>query len=104
MVMRCDMALHCCAGEAEQLCVGVITPKRWARRAVTRNAIRRQIYATGDAAQHALPAGMYLVRLRAMFAPAQFPSATSTALRRAVRAELLALWQRAAKRLGSAAP
>ena len=94
-------ALHCgAAGEAGQLCVGALTPKRWARRAVTRNAIRRQIYATG-AAQRTLPAGMYLVRLRAMFAPAQFPSASSLALRRAVRAELLALWQRAAARLGS---
>ena len=97
-------ALHHSAGDAAgALCVGALTPKRWARRAVTRNAIRRQIYATG-AAQHALPAGMYLVRLRAMFAPALFPSASSHALRRAVRAELLALWQRAAARLGSVTP
>ena len=96
-------ALHCSAGEAGTLCVGAMTPKRWARRAVTRNAIRRQIYATG-AAQHALPAGMYLVRLRAMFAPAHFPSASSPALRRAVREELTALWQRAAARLESVTP
>ena len=96
-------ALHCGAGDADVLCVGAMTPKRWARRAVTRNAIRRQIYATG-AAQRALPAGMYLVRLRAMFAPAHFPSASSPALRRAVRAELMALWQRAAARLGSTTP
>ena len=103
VVRTSHFALHHRAGKAGVLCVGVITPKRWARRAVTRNAIRRQIYATG-AAQRALPAGMYLVRQRAMFAPAHFPSASSPALRRAVREELLALWLRAAAHLGSAAP
>ena len=75
--------------------LGAMTPKRWARRAVTRNTIRRQIYAVGDNLTQPLNAGAHLVRLRAGFAPARFPSATSDALRRAVRAELLQLFAKA---------
>jgi ribonuclease P protein component len=74
--------------------LGAMTPKRWARRAVTRNAIRRQIYAVGENLDHPLSAGAHLVRLRSDFAPAQFPSACSDALKRAVRAELLQLFAR----------
>ena len=68
--------------------VGAMVPKRWARRAVTRNAIRRQIYAVCTELDPPLPAGAHLVRLRTAFAPRQFPSACSDALKRAVRAEL----------------
>ena len=74
--------------------LGAMTPKRWARRAVTRNTIRRQIYAVGDGLDVPLCAGAHLVRLRAAFAPAQFPSARSEALKRAVRAELVQLFER----------
>ena len=77
--------------------VGAMAPKRWARRAVTRNAIRRQIYAVAEDLAPPLAAGAYLVRLRATFSLAQFPSATSEALRRAVRAELLSLFARGRK-------
>ena len=70
-----------------------MVPKRWARRAVTRNAIRRQIYAVGADRLAALP-GARLVRQHAVFSLAQFPSATSTALKGAVRAELLELLAR----------
>jgi ribonuclease P protein component len=73
--------------------IGAMTPKRWARRAVTRNAMRRQIYAVGASLTPTLGAGAHLVRLRAAFAPAQFPSASSPALKRAVRAELLQLFE-----------
>ncbi|MDO5288396.1 MAG: ribonuclease P protein component [Pseudomonadota bacterium] len=72
--------------------LGAMAPKRWARRAVTRNTIRRQIYAVGADLEPPLTAGAYLVRLRAAFAPAQYPSATSAALRRAVRQELQQLF------------
>ena len=74
--------------------LGAMTPKRSARRAVTRNAIRRQVYALGP--QVNLPAeGMaYLVRLRAPYAREQFPSACSNALRHAVRTELTQLFER----------
>ena len=73
--------------------LGVLIPKRWAKRAVTRNAIRRQIYTTAPAAE-ALPAAAHVVRLRSAFDPKQFVSASSDALKRAVRAELLSLWSR----------
>jgi ribonuclease P protein component len=79
---------------ADAAWLGAMTPKRWARRAVTRNAIRRQIYAVGQTLTPPLHAGAHLVRLRAAFAPKQFPSACSDALKRAVRAELLQLFER----------
>ncbi|HMN19935.1 MAG TPA: ribonuclease P protein component [Ottowia sp.] len=67
--------------------LGALVPKRWARRAVTRNAIRRQVHALGAARLAALP-GAHLIRLRAAFPVDAFPSASSRALKRAVRAEL----------------
>jgi len=68
--------------------IGCVVPKRHARRAVTRSLLKRQI--RGLFSKHAgrLAAGQWLVRLRQPFAPAQFPSARSEALRRAVREEL----------------
>ena len=81
-------------GPADAAWLGAMTPKRWARRAVTRNAIRRQIYAVGENLIPPLKAGAHLVRLRSAFAPARFPSAASAALKRAVRAELLQLFAR----------
>ena len=75
--------------------LGAMAPKRWARRAVTRNAIRRQIYALGQQKAGGWPAGAWLVRLRAGFDRSQFPSASSTALKRAVRSELVRLFARA---------
>jgi ribonuclease P protein component len=79
---------------ADAAWLGAMAPKRWARRAVTRNAIRRQIYAVGEGLAVPLCAGAHLVRLRAAFAPAQFPSASSPALKRVVRAELVQLFER----------
>jgi ribonuclease P protein component len=79
---------------ADAVWLGAMAPKRWARRAVTRNTIRRQIYAVAENLLPPLRAGSHLVRLRAAFAPAQFPSARSDALKRAVRAELLQLFAR----------
>lgn len=73
--------------------IGAVLPKRWARRAVTRNLLRRQIYAVARALTPNQPPLALLVRLRAGFAPAQFPSAASAALRRSVRAELQQLLQ-----------
>jgi len=72
--------------------LGAIVPKRWARRAVTRNAIKRQIYTVSLDFEAALPAAAHVVRLRAGFDKAQFHSATSPALKQAVRAELQRLF------------
>ena len=81
----------------DELWFGAMVPKRWARRAVTRNLIKRQIYSI--AAQHApvLPAAAYLVRLRAGFERRQFNSAASDALHAAVRAEIQQLFGKAAQ-------
>jgi ribonuclease P protein component len=81
---------------------GAMVPKRWARRAVTRNLIKRQIYSLA-AQPAALPTAAYLVRLRGGFEPARFPSAASAALRAAVRAELQQLYARAARAAKGAA-
>lgn len=72
--------------------LGAIVPKRWARRAVTRNAIRRQIYTVSQHFEADLPAAAHVVRLRAGFDRAQFRSASSPALKAAVRSELQRLF------------
>lgn len=75
--------------------LGAMTPKRWARRAVTRNAIKRQIYAVGHAFENQLANAAHVVRLRVAIHHAQFPSASSDALKQAIRAELTELFSRA---------
>lgn len=76
--------------------IGAVVPKRWAKRAVTRNGIKRQIYAVSAAFASRLPAAAHVVRLRTEFARAQFPSAWSEPLKASVRGELLQLFERAA--------
>lgn len=77
--------------------IGALVPKRWARRAVTRNLLRRQIYevAREMAQAHgpAWPQAAMVVRLRSAFSRQQYPSAASNALRRAARQELQRLFQ-----------
>jgi len=75
--------------------IGALIPKRWAKHAVTRNAIRRQIYAVSHDATPPLPIAAHVVRLRTGFDRKQFESATSDALKRAVRGELQELFARA---------
>ncbi len=84
--------------------LGAMVPKRWARRAVTRNTIKRQIYALAPQYEARLPCAAYVVRLRSAFDRKQFASATSEPLRRAVRAELELLLRQAARRAATAAP
>lgn len=68
--------------------LGTVVPKRHARRAVTRSLIKRQIRAAGLRHSARLGSGLWIVRLRAPFPRAEFSSAASTALKRAVRVEL----------------
>ena len=72
--------------------LGAMVPKRWAKRAVTRNTIKRQIYNVSSDFSTQLQAGAHLVRLRAGFDRAQFISATSDKLKASVRAELQQLF------------
>jgi ribonuclease P protein component len=85
------------------LWIGCVVPKRHARRAVTRNLLKRQI--RGAFARHALalPAGHWLVRLREGFPVARFVSAASPALVQAARDELDTLLARVAHASASAA-
>jgi ribonuclease P protein component len=81
--------------------LGLVLPKKLARRSVTRSLLRHQARAavsrhapavadTGWAQKH--PADAWVLRLRAPFDRQQFPSAASEALNRVVRLELDALW------------
>jgi len=68
--------------------LGVVVPKRHARRAVTRSLIKREVRAAWRCRASALDAGLWLVRLRAGFEASRYPSAASVALRAAVRLEV----------------
>ena len=82
-------------GVRDQAWIGAVVPKRWARRAVTRNGIKRQIYSVSASFASRLPAAAHVVRLRTDFARSMFASAWSEPLKAAVRAELLLLFERA---------
>lgn len=81
---------------------GLVVPKRHARRAVTRNLVKR----LGREAmrEHAdrMPPGLWLLRLRAGFAAGQYVSARSAALLQALRGELHRLMTAALARLAPA--
>ncbi len=75
--------------------MGALVPKRCAKRAVTRNAIKRQIYSVSADFESAFDVAAHLVRLRAGFDRKQFTSATSDLLKAAIRSELQQLFARA---------
>ena len=79
----------------DEVWLGAMAPKRWARRAVTRNAIKRQVHEAAARHGAALPRAAHVVRLRAAFDRQQFVSATSERLKAAVRAELEQLFAQA---------
>ena len=68
--------------------LGLVVPKRHARRAVTRSLLKHQMRAHADLHQNRLPCGLWVLRLRAPFDPRLYPSAASPALQLAARAEL----------------
>lgn len=76
------------------LMFGALTPKRWAKRAVTRNLIRRQVHAVSHELGGSLKPTAYVVRLRATFNAQKFVSASSDALKHAVREELKQLFSK----------
>ena len=77
--------------------LGLVVPKRHARRAVTRTLVKRQIRNVAAACARQLEPGLWVVRQRSPFDPKQFPSAASDALKEAARAELRALFDRAVR-------
>lgn len=75
----------------QQPAIGAMVPKKWARKAVTRNLIRRQIYSLAEHQLPHRPALAYVVRLRRSFSAQRFLAASSVPLKNEVRAQLLLL-------------
>lgn len=67
---------------------GLIIPKRWAKRAVTRSLIKRQCRLNFIQMAGVLPAGDWVIRLRRAIDPQRWPSAASSALKEYVNKEL----------------
>ncbi|HOB96572.1 MAG TPA: ribonuclease P protein component [Aquabacterium sp.] len=75
--------------------LGMVVPKKHARRAVTRNLIKRQMRALMDSAGAGLPDGLWVLRLKAPFDRKVYTSPASAQLLQAARDELQLLLQRA---------
>ena len=72
----------------QQHWLGCMVPKRHAKRAVTRNLIKRQMRAGFARHAEGLPPGLWLLRQHAAFPVADYPSARSEALALAARREI----------------
>lgn len=81
-----------------RLCLGLVVPKRHARRSVTRTQVKTQIRAGIRRHLSDLVAGDWVVRLRAPIDRKQFPSARSEVLAELLHAEINALLGDAARR------
>lgn len=79
--------------------LGVVLPKRHAKKAVRRNMLRRQIVSLGRDLNEALQDSALVVRLKRGFDDQTFVSARSVPLKKAVRAELGDLFSRGLGRL-----
>jgi ribonuclease P protein component len=77
--------------------LGAMVPKRWARRAVTRNAIKRQIYNVSERFGDRLPVAAHVVRLRTTFDRQLQGLRGGADELLAVRQELEQLFERAAR-------
>lgn len=75
---------------------GIVVPKRHARKATTRNLLRRQMREAMQRHHAGLASGMWLLRLCRPFDSHRFRSAAPAQLREAARAELEGLLKRAA--------
>ncbi len=87
--------------------LGLVVPKRHAKRSVTRNLVKRHIrVAFGEQLRSpmGLGPGGWVVRLRSPIEVARFISAKSPALAAVVRAELVDLMRRAGALSGSVTP
>lgn len=78
--------------------LGLVVPKRHAKRSVTRNLLKRQMRSVMAAQAASLAPGLWVVRLKAPFDRKEFTSPASDPLRAAVGDELTQLLQRAAAR------
>ena len=74
--------------------LGLVVPKRHARRAVTRSVLKREMRAAFRRGVSGLEPGEWLMRLRSPFDPKAFPSAASRPLMLVARGELDDLLER----------
>lgn len=81
--------------DPHQLALGAMVPKRWAKRAVTRNLLKRQIYALSSHLLEASRPRAFVVRLRQNFPAQKYPAAASQALKQTVQTQLLSLYAKA---------
>jgi ribonuclease P protein component len=93
-------ALFVLGGGVRAVWLGAVVPKRWAKRAVTRSTIKRQIYTVAQEFEpfrqpRPVASMAFVVRLRQAFDRETFVSATSEPLKHAIRTELQALLARA---------
>ena len=78
--------------------LGLVVPKRHAKRSVTRSLLKRQMRTVMAAQVSSLAPGLWVLRLKAPFDRQQFTSPGSEPLRQAAGDELTQLLQRAAAR------
>ena len=68
--------------------LGLVVPKRHARRSVTRSLLKRQMRVHANRHRHRMPPGHWIIRLRQAFDTRRYASAASAQLRQAVSLEL----------------
>ena len=84
------------AATGPRVWLGMVIPKRHARRSVTRSLLKRQIRTAIGRSESSLSVGLWVVRLRSPFDRATFPAAASAALADLAGEELATLLQRVA--------
>ena len=77
--------------------LALVVPKRHAKRAATRNLVKRQMREAMRQRAVEWMGRQLLIRQRSPFAPQQYRSAASDALREAVRGELNLLFAQASR-------
>ena len=97
--LSCPLPVDDSADDAPQgHWLGLVVPKRHAKRSVTRNLLKRQMRTVMAAQAGSLAPGLWVLRLKAPFDRKQFLSPASQPLRDRARDELVLLLQRAVAR------
>ena len=78
--------------EADNLQIGLIVPKRQARKAVTRNAIKRQAYSISRELASEYANELHVIRLSKEFERKDYHSASSKLLKTEIDKEIRALY------------
>jgi ribonuclease P protein component len=81
--------LSVCRGLDQEQKLGALVPKRWAKRAVTRNSVKRQIFSVVSEYQaHLHLEQAMVIRLRREIKKSEFKSARSSELLKKIKNEL----------------